>query len=181
LILKPSAYASTVAIQYPSRENMSVEAWVIGDFLRYQQLGCPLTVEAFVSDRYLDTSVFGFSRTRVGKKNPVDKVFSVDQRPLQLTLLLCLCFSALRPKIMRIVVNPAMKPLRVAFVSVILCLAGRAPASPAVALAVTGETVDLATGNQTWRFTHQKTGWALAEIRVREAAVARPDSRADSF
>lgn len=60
-------------------------------------------------------------------------------------------------------------------------LTGAAFASQPPGLALTPEAIELTAGTQTWRFTRQPTGWALDQIKVRGLAVARPDSRTDSF
>lgn len=61
------------------------------------------------------------------------------------------------------------------------CLSDCALASSPVGLVLAPEMVELTAGPQTWRFTREQTGWALAEITVRAVAIARPESRSDSF
>ena len=82
---------------------------------------------------------------------------------------------------MRFNKSPLIKPLLASLLTAILGLVGRASASPPVGLRVTGGAVELAAGDQTWRFTRENTGWALAEIEVRQVAIGCPDSRSDSF
>lgn len=76
---------------------------------------------------------------------------------------------------MRRALNPALLALALSW------LMGRALASQPIDLAIHPEAIELSTGPQTWRFTREQTGWALAEIKVRQVAIARPDSRSDSF
>ena len=82
---------------------------------------------------------------------------------------------------MRKASNSALKPLLAVFLTALSWLTGSAFARQPVGLAIAPQAVELTSGSQTWRFTREQTGWALAEISVRGVATARPETRSDSF